>query len=247
MANLDIYNAVRTVPKEAIKPIQAGRLKGMSDINPMWRIKVMTEQFGVCGIGWKPKIIRQWLESGANGEIGAFVEIELCIKQNGEWSDGIPGVGGSKFVSKEANGLYTDDECFKKAYTDALSVACKALGVAADVYFEKDSTKYDERQNAAPQPAKPLKGDNIVKQEADSEKLRILSDIDTLIQTEQKKGKKPEGIINGFILGTSYETKKKELTDYTLDKYGINSLDELNYNQLRDVLYQTNIKAGKIK
>jgi len=28
------------------------------------------------------------------------------------------------------------------AYTDALSVACKALGIAADVYYEKDKSKY---------------------------------------------------------------------------------------------------------
>ena len=51
--NLDLYNRVRKVPKEAIKSIAAGRLKGMSDINPMWRIKMLTEEFGVCGFGWK--------------------------------------------------------------------------------------------------------------------------------------------------------------------------------------------------
>lgn len=30
------------------------------------------------------------------------------------------------------------------ALTDALSVACKALGIAADVYWDKDKTKYDK-------------------------------------------------------------------------------------------------------
>ena len=50
--NMRIYDAVRSVPPEAIKPITAGRLKGKSDINPMWRIKVLTEQFGPCGEGW---------------------------------------------------------------------------------------------------------------------------------------------------------------------------------------------------
>ena len=52
MDNLKIYNAVREVPKEAQKSIGGGRLKGMTDINPMWRIKTLTEQFGACGIGW---------------------------------------------------------------------------------------------------------------------------------------------------------------------------------------------------
>lgn len=50
--NMRIYNAVREVPKEAQKPITAGRLKGMTDINPMWRIKKLTELFGPCGVGW---------------------------------------------------------------------------------------------------------------------------------------------------------------------------------------------------
>ena len=63
MDNLRIYNAVRAVPKEAQKPIGAGRLKGMTDINPMWRIKCLTEQFGVCGFGWYYDITDMWLET----------------------------------------------------------------------------------------------------------------------------------------------------------------------------------------
>ena len=62
MENMDIYNKLRAVPQEAIKPIAAGRLKGMSDINPMWRIKALTETFGTCGFGWKYEITKQWLE-----------------------------------------------------------------------------------------------------------------------------------------------------------------------------------------
>ena len=49
--NLSVYNKVRSVPQTALKAIGAGRLKGMSDINPVWRIKIMTETFGICGIG----------------------------------------------------------------------------------------------------------------------------------------------------------------------------------------------------
>lgn len=156
MENLELYNAVREVPKEAQKAIGAGRLKGMTDINPMWRIKVLTEQFGICGLGWYTEIIKTWLETGANGEITANVEIRLYIKKGNDWSRPIQGIGGSKFVAKETNGLYTDDECYKKAYTDAVSVACKALGIGADVYFAKDSTKYDgapkEAANTAQKP-----------------------------------------------------------------------------------------------
>lgn len=144
MDNLHIYNQVRTVPKEALKPIEAGRLKGKSDINPMWRIKQLTEQFGPCGIGWKYVITKQWLENGGNEEISAFVNIDLFIKCDGAWSEAIPGTGGSSFVAKESKGLYTSDECFKMALTDAISVACKALGFGADVYWDKDATKYNK-------------------------------------------------------------------------------------------------------
>ena len=141
MNNLDIYEKVRSVPQNAQKPIAAGRLKGMTDINPMWRIKILTETFGLCGIGWKTQIVRTWLDAGANDEIITNVEILLFVKVGGEWSEGIPGIGGSALVAKEKNGLYTDDECYKKAYTDAISVACKALGIGADIYWN-ENTKY---------------------------------------------------------------------------------------------------------
>lgn len=149
MENLELYEKVRSVPENAQKEIKGGRLKGMTDINPMWRIKKLTEEFGVCGIGWIPKIARTWLDKGENNEVIASVEIELRVKVDGEWSEPIPGIGGSKAVAKEQNGIYTDDECYKKAYTDALSVACKALGMGADVYWN-ENTKYTAPPSAEP-------------------------------------------------------------------------------------------------
>lgn len=151
MDSLKIYEAVRVVPDNAKRTIQAGRLKGKTDINPMWRIKALTEQFGPCGIGWKYIVDHQWLEPGANNEVSAFVNISLYIKVDGEWSEAIPGTGGSAFVASEKSGLYTSDECYKMALTDAISVACKALGVGADVYWDADRTKYGGQN---PQPPK---------------------------------------------------------------------------------------------
>ena len=141
---MEYYNKFRAVPKEAQKPIGGGRLKGMTDINPMWRIKVLTETFGPCGIGWKYVIKSKEIIEGGKDEKAAFVDIDLYYKQDGEWSDPIPGTGGSMFVSSESRGLYTNDECFKMALTDAISIAGKALGVGADIYFAKDRTKYTQ-------------------------------------------------------------------------------------------------------
>lgn len=149
MGNLDYYNKLKVVPQEALRQIQSGRLRGKHDINPMWRIKAMTEQFGVCGIGWKYVITKQWTETFGS-EVKAYCNIDLFIKVNGEWSDAIQGTGGSSEVSMESKGTYVSDECYKMALTDALSVAMKALGVAADVYFEagKDIIDIDSKYGA---------------------------------------------------------------------------------------------------
>lgn len=145
MENMDIYNRVRAVPEEAKKQITAGRLKGMTDINPIFRIKTLTEIFGPCGMGWTYEIDSQWTESYGE-EIAAFCNIRLRVKIDGEWSRDIPGTGGSKFAAKEKSGVYVSDECFKMALTDALSVACKQLGIGADVYWAADRTKYGTPQ-----------------------------------------------------------------------------------------------------
>lgn len=141
--NMRIYDAVRSVPPEAIKPITAGRLKGKSDINPMWRIKVLTEQFGPCGEGWYTEGVRYWtIVQEKSLEMAVFCELQLHTKGENGWSAPIYGIGGNTVIAAEKNGLYLDDEAYKKAYTDALSVACKALGIGADVYWQSDRTKY---------------------------------------------------------------------------------------------------------
>ncbi|MCR5408639.1 MAG: hypothetical protein K6E61_06005 [Bacteroidales bacterium] len=52
------------------------------------------------------------------------------------------GVCGEGWKVEQVSTVHIDDEAYKKAYTDAVSVACKALGFAADVYYRQDETKY---------------------------------------------------------------------------------------------------------
>lgn len=154
--NLSIYEQMRSVPAEAKKAIEAGRLKGKSDINPMWRIKKLTEVFGPVGFGWYTEVVKTWTEVDENADVAVFVDINLYVQKDGVWSKPIYGTGGNKLISHERkydNGTqvlvpYLDDDAYKKAYTDAISVAAKALGVGADVYFEKDVTKYDVQPQA---------------------------------------------------------------------------------------------------
>lgn len=148
MENMEVYNRVKSVPEEAKKKITGGRLSGMTDIKPMWRIEKLTEVFGMCGIGWKAPITNKEIIEGANGEKIAIVDIDLYVKVDGEWSEAIQGTGGSSFIAKERNGLYTSDECFKMAYTDALSVACKSLGMGAEVYWGDSKYNTSEQNNS---------------------------------------------------------------------------------------------------
>ena len=159
MNNMELYDRLKAVPDEAKKTIGGGRIKGFTDINPMWRIKRLTEEFGPCGFGWYIEEVEKWIEAGA-GSVGAFVKIHLFVRNGEEWSRPIVGIGGSQLVSVEKNGPVFSDEAYKMAYTDAISVACKALGMAADVYFEKDvkakdnRTKYDAQADNWQQPEK---------------------------------------------------------------------------------------------
>lgn len=156
--NNDIYEKLRTVPDEAKKQITAGRLKGMTDINPMWRIKRLTEVFGPCGIGWWYEITdKRLVPDETTKQTAAFLDINLFYTDptSGETSKPIPGTGGASFVAQEKNGPYLSDECFKMALTDAISVAAKAIGLAADVYYMKDRDKYTaDPQEGTPPPKK---------------------------------------------------------------------------------------------
>lgn len=152
----EIYTKLSKVPDNALKVIEAGRLKGKSDINPQWRYEAMTQQFGLCGIGWKYTVVNKWTETDPNtNQVCAFVDVLLYVKVNDEWSDGIPGTGGSMLSTKERSGFHTSDEAYKMATTDALSTAMKMIGVAADVYRGMMDTKYAEPAPSTVQDDKP--------------------------------------------------------------------------------------------
>lgn len=127
-----------------LKRISGGNLNGKTDINPVWRFQALTEAFGPCGFGWKIVEKERWTNE-AVGEIAAFVKVELYINIGGTWSEPIEGVGGSKLCGK-GKGDGINDEAWKMATTDAISVACKALGIAADVYTGRQSHMDPDQQ-----------------------------------------------------------------------------------------------------
>lgn len=259
MENLEIYNKIKEVPKEAKKTITGGRLSGMTDIKPMWRIEKLTEMFGVCGFGWKAPITNKEIIEGANGEKIAIVDIELFVKIDNKWSEGITGTGGSSFIAKEKQGLYTSDECFKMAYTDALSVACKSLGMGADVYW--GDSKYDTRKEATKEDA--------VKWSFSFGKYKGKKMLDVLQEDEQyvqwyinnkanEYDKKCYELLTGVKLPTEQEQDERinlinELNqveleydiphEKTLEVYKVDSTNEMTVFQLTDAIAK--IKSSK--
>ena len=150
MEAISIYKKLSQPPKTALRQIQAGDLKGKTDINPQWRYEAMTEQFGLVGLGWKYEIQKLWTEPGANGETLAFAQVAVFIRDpdTKEWSDAIVGIGGSKLINKFSNGPKSNDEGYKMAVTDAFSTSLKMIGVAADIYAGKwDGSKYNNTQS----------------------------------------------------------------------------------------------------
>ena len=87
--NVRFYDKFMTTPKEAQKPFDNGRFKG-TDINPMWRIKVLTEVFGPSGFGWWTQNVKyDFVEANIAGpqdkditkkETSVFCELELIVK-----------------------------------------------------------------------------------------------------------------------------------------------------------------------
>ena len=113
MDNLFFYNSGRSVPKEAQKAYSNGRFSG-TDINPMWRIKTLTELFGPAGKGWYVDQVQERCE--AHGETTVtIVTLNLYVNYGGEWSKPIYGTGGNTINAKGR----VSDEGYKMAYTDA--------------------------------------------------------------------------------------------------------------------------------
>jgi len=189
--NLRFWDKLRTPPSAALKKIAAGRMKGKTDINPQWRIKVMTEHFGPVGIGWKYTIDRLWTEKGSGDQVCAFVLVSVYIKDGENWSEPIQGSGGSMLIAQEKSGLYTSDEAFKMATTDALSVALKAIGVAADVYMGMmDGSKYEETIPSAFNPLTQdqitVLNDEIKLRDVDLKRYLIYAGVNSLGEIDQK-------------------------------------------------------------
>lgn len=141
--NLVLWNKLgKTDPKHTKGFKRAGGFGGTA-IKPIYTEQKMTEHFGPCGVGWGINEPVYQVVPASEGQIAVYCTTSIWINHDGKVSAPIYGVGGDLVVVKQSAGLRTDDEAFKKAFTDAVGNAMKHLGMSADVHMGLfDDSKY---------------------------------------------------------------------------------------------------------
>ena len=142
--NMSIWDQVCTTPPERTQKFSysAGG-KQFNDINPAWRLQVLTEQFGPCGQGWGYDILDRWREKWGDVDC-CYVMLRIWYMRDGTRCETGYQIGGTAVQ-------YSPDECWKMSITDALGKCAALLGVSADIYLGTFDTKY--RDKATSQPA----------------------------------------------------------------------------------------------
>lgn len=137
---LDLWERLgRTDPKHTSRFKRSGGFQGTA-IRPIYSYQRMTEEYGPCGIGWGVGMPSFQTVDGADGEVLVYCTVSIW---HGDQKNVVFGVGGDKVVNKFSSGLKSDDEAFKKAFTDAVTNALKLIGVGADVHMGLfDDSKY---------------------------------------------------------------------------------------------------------
>jgi len=119
---------------------RAGGFSGTA-IKPIWTEYRLTERFGPCGVGWGcDEPIFNLVPAG--DELLVYCTLRCWYMEEGKPAS-LYGVGGDKVLVKRQSGVVTDDEAYKKSFTDALGNAFKHIGAGADVHMGLfDDSKY---------------------------------------------------------------------------------------------------------
>lgn len=158
--NMRLWSVLgRTNPNETKGFKRSGGFSGTA-IKPMWVWQRLTEKFGPKGTGWGCEKPEFTITPGAGQEVLVYCTVEGWYTE-GSGTCRVFGVGGDKVIATYSKGPTSDDEAFKKAYTDALMNAFKFIGVGADVHMGRfDDNKYVQQmyEEFAPQEEKPQQG-----------------------------------------------------------------------------------------
>ena len=144
--NLRFWDQLKRTDPKATKPFtRSGGFRG-TQIDPTWRLRMMTETFGPIGQGWGYEQLEWTVVEGM-----AFVCVRVWYRdpETGEQHWTGPQWGGTELVRRRRDGPgEPNDEAFKMSITDALGKCLLQIGVAADVHLGLfDDSKY--RDDAA--------------------------------------------------------------------------------------------------
>lgn len=222
MSNTRLWDTLgKTDPSHTKGFKRAGGFSGTA-IKPMWSFRRMTEQFGPCGLGWGVNEPSFQVVPGCDGEVLVYCTVSVWYGEGTGDNERncvhspIFGVGGDKVVVKQTSGLRSDDEAFKKAYTDAIGNALKLIGVGADVHMGLfDDSKYvnemrqefAEEPKQAPSTPKP-KGKTVAERKAAWA---------SLMEEVKQEGAKGFEKIDAYMLNAETQNLIDDLGDYKSD------------------------------
>jgi len=137
MESMKLWNKVfKTNPNDTKDFQKTGGFRGTA-VDPMTRVRKATEVFGPIGLGWGYVELETKIE-----EKVWFTKLRLWYF----WDDEkgmIEQWGSCPLVQNRKNGPFVDEECAKKATTDAMTKCLSLLGFNADVHMGLfDDNKY---------------------------------------------------------------------------------------------------------
>jgi hypothetical protein len=140
--NKQFWERVKKTDPKRVKPITGKQYKGNSP-QPYYLVERMTEEFGMCGIGWGLNILNERMERLTETDVLHVAVVELWYMLDGKQGS-ITQVGQTKAAYKTKDGgILVDEDAPKKSVTDALTKCMSYLGFAGDIFSGQwDDSKY---------------------------------------------------------------------------------------------------------
>ena len=146
-----LWKALETTDPAATKSFsRPGGFKGTA-IEPMWRIKRLTEELGPCGFGWGFEVKDDRIV-GERSPIHV-IRIRFWYDWNGQRCE-FDSYGCTPVLVKRRDGMIPNEDFAKMSLTDAIVTASTKLGQCADVYEGRfdPGAPLSDKYGSAPQP-----------------------------------------------------------------------------------------------
>lgn len=145
--NKSFWDKVKKTDPKRVKPITGKQYSGNSP-QPYYMVERMTDEFGMCGIGWGINILNERMERLTDSDVLHVAVVELWYV-HGDKKGSITQIGQTKAAYKKKDGgMMIDEDAPKKSVTDALTKCMSYLGFAGDIFSGQwDDSKYVQELN----------------------------------------------------------------------------------------------------